>query len=49
MTLDEASVELGPSLNRGYERLAARFGAQEMYDNVKPIVARLLAASESRQ
>jgi len=49
MTLDEASVELGPALNRGSERLEARFGAQEMYDRVKPIVARLVAESESRQ
>ena len=49
LTLDEASVKLGPTLNRGMERLEARFGAQEMYDRAKPIVARLLAESESRQ
>jgi len=49
LTLDEASVELGPILNRGIERSEARFGAQEMYDRVKPIVARLIAEPESRE
>ena len=48
-TLDEASVELGPVLNRGMERMEARFGAQDMYDKAKPVVARLLAEFESRQ
>ena len=44
--LDEASVELGPSLSRGIERLESRFGAQEMYDQAKPVVARLVAEFE---
>jgi hypothetical protein len=46
--LDEASVELGPSLNRGMERLESRFGPQEMYDKAKPIVARLVAQSQRK-
>ena len=47
--LDEASVELGPSLSRGLERLEGRFGSQEMYDKAKPIIARLVAESERHQ
>lgn len=43
--LQESSVELGPSLSRGMERLETRFGPQEMYDKAKPIVARLVAES----
>lgn len=46
LSLDEASIELGPSLSRGMERLEARFGAQMMYDKAKPIVARLVAEFE---
>jgi hypothetical protein len=41
--IDEASVQIGPSLSRGIERLEARFGRQDMYDKAKPIVARLMA------
>jgi hypothetical protein len=47
--LDEASVELGPSLGRGIERLERRFGTQEIYDKVKPVVARLVAEFERKQ
>lgn len=43
LDLEQASVKLGPSLSRGIERLEARFGPQEMIDEVKPIVARLVA------
>lgn len=46
--LDEASIELAPSLSRGIERLESRFGPQEMYDKVKPIVARFVAESERK-
>jgi len=49
LSLDDASIELAPSLNRGIERLEARFGAQEMHDKVKPVVARLLAQSEQKK
>jgi hypothetical protein len=45
MDLDQASVELGPPLSRGIDRLEARFGRQEMVDKVKPIVAGLVSAS----
>lgn len=41
--LDEASIELAPSLSRGIERLEGRFGTQEAYEQAKPIVARLVA------
>lgn len=46
--LDEAGVKLGPTLGRGIERLERRFGVQEMYEQAKPIVARLVAASEEK-
>ena len=48
MSLDDASIELGPSLKRGIERLEARFGPQEMYDQAKPIVAALVARHEAK-
>lgn len=41
--LDDASIELGPVLAKGIERMEARFGKQQMVDNAKPIVARLLS------
>lgn len=47
--LDEASIELGPSLSKGIERLEARFGTQDIYERAKPIVARLVAESKRRQ
>ena len=47
--LDEASVELGPTLSRGIERLEARFGTQESYEKVKPIVAGLVAKAERQK
>lgn len=46
LSLDEASIELAPSLSQGLERLEARFGPQMMYDKAKPIVARLVAEFE---
>jgi hypothetical protein len=46
LDLDQASIELGPSLSRGIERLEAHFGSQEMVDKAKPIVARLVSESE---
>jgi hypothetical protein len=44
--LDQASVALGPTLAKGITRMEARFGRQEMVDQVKPIVARLVAEFE---
>lgn len=46
LSLEEASIRLGPSLRRGLERLEGRFGRQESYEQAKPIIARLLAESE---
>ena len=46
LSLDQASVKLGPSLSRGIERLEAHFGPQEMVEKAKPIVARLVAQGE---
>jgi hypothetical protein len=48
LNLDQASIKLGPSLSRGIERLEARFGPQEMIDEVKPIVARLVADADQK-
>ena len=42
LTLIQASVELGPVLSKGAERLEAHFGSQESLDNVKPIIKKLL-------
>lgn len=47
-SLDDASLQLGPVLSRGIERMEGRFGPQEMYDNAKPTVARLVAEFERR-
>ena len=46
--LDQASIELGPSLSRGIDRLEARFGPQDMIDEVKPIVARLVSKADQQ-
>lgn len=46
--LDQAGAKLGPSLGRGLERLESRFGTQDMYDRVKPTIARLIAKSEEK-
>lgn len=48
LSLDEAGVQLSPLLGRGIERLERRFGPQEMYEQAKPIVARLVAESEKK-
>lgn len=44
--LDQASVELGPVLAKGIQRMEARFGRQEMLDKAKPIVAKLVTEIE---
>jgi hypothetical protein len=44
--LEQASVELGPTLQRGLERLEARFGPQSIYEVAKPVISRLVALSE---
>lgn len=49
LDLDQACIEIAPSLSRGIERLEARFGTQEMYEQVKPTVAKLMAAFEQNQ
>lgn len=49
LSLDEASVRLGPTLGRGIDRLERRFGTQEMYEQAKPVVARLVAEFERKQ
>lgn len=43
MDLDQASIAVGPTLQRGIERLEARFGTQTTYEAAKPIVAKLMA------
>lgn len=46
--VNQASVELGPLLANGIKRIETRFGPQEMIDDVKPIVARLVSEFQSR-
>ncbi|WP_156391373.1 hypothetical protein [Acidovorax sp. Root70] len=41
-SLERASIELAPSLERGLIALEARFGRQEMIESAKPVVVRLL-------
>lgn len=48
LSLNQAGIKLGPTLQKGLDRLEARFGAQEMYDEAKPVIAKLLAASEQK-
>lgn len=48
LNLDQASIKLGPSLARGIDRLEAHFGPQDMIDEVKPIVARLVAKADQK-
>lgn len=43
--LEQAGLELGPVLHKGLQRLEERFGPQEIYEQAKPVVARLLAAA----
>ena len=48
-SIQEASVALAPTLQRGLERLEARFGHQDMYEPAKPIISRLVALSDEAQ
>jgi hypothetical protein len=41
--VEDASVRLAPALAKGLERLEARFGPQGIYDDAKPLLARLQA------
>ncbi|WP_296491651.1 hypothetical protein [Rhodoferax sp.] len=43
----EASVELGPTLVKGVERLEAHFGEQEMVNDAKPKIMKLIASAQS--
>lgn len=49
LSLDQASIEIAPSLSRGIERLEARFGPQDMYNEVKPTLAKLMSAVEQKE
>jgi hypothetical protein len=46
VSIDAASMQVAPALVRGVERLEARFGTQEMYEQAKPRIARLLSVAE---
>ena len=46
VSLDTASVQVAPLLIRGMERLEARFGTQEMYEQAKPRIAAVLSTAE---
>jgi hypothetical protein len=45
VSLDAASVQVAPLLIRGMERLEARFGTQEMYEQAKPHIEAVLSAA----
>ncbi len=49
LDLGQASIALAPVLAKGIGRIEARFGPQEMIDNVKPIVARLVSEFEMKR
>lgn len=48
-SLERASIELAPSLERGLIALENRFGRQQMIDSAKPVVAQLLNEWERLQ
>ena len=48
LSLDQASLALGPSLARGIERMEAHFGPQEMVDKAKPVVAALVSGADQK-
>ena len=43
--VEAASVELGPTLVKGIERLEARFGQQDMVNDAKPKIGKLIPGS----
>jgi len=49
LTVEQAGVELGPSLARGASQLEARFGVQGMLEEAKPTIARLVTQWEAKQ
>lgn len=46
VSMEAASARVAPWLVRGIERLEARFGTQEMYEQAKPRIAAVLPAAE---
>jgi hypothetical protein len=49
LSAQQASIELGPSLDRGARQLEARFGPQRMIQDAKPIITSLVEQWEARQ
>lgn len=49
LTLQQSSVQLAPSLERGLVALENRFGRQEMIETAKPVVAALMKEWEELQ
>ncbi|UCV12810.1 hypothetical protein KI614_06245 [Dechloromonas denitrificans] len=49
LTLQQSSVQLAPSLERGLVALENRFGRQEMIEAAKPVVTALLKEWEELQ
>jgi hypothetical protein len=47
-TLEQASIALAPTLQRGLERLEARFGPQNIYELAKPKIDRLVHLSQNQ-
>jgi hypothetical protein len=46
VSIGAASAQVAPWLSRGMERLEARFGTQEMYEQAKPRIAAVLPKSD---
>ena len=44
LDVEAASLELGPTLQKGIERLEARFGQQDSVDAAKPKIERLVVS-----
>jgi hypothetical protein len=47
-TLEQASIALGPTLQRGLDILEARFGPQNIYELAKPKIYRLVHLSQNK-
>jgi hypothetical protein len=47
--VEAASIQIAPTLLRGIERLEAHFGEQEMVNDAKPRISKLLVGIETKK
>lgn len=47
ISIEQAAIEVGPSLERGLAKLESRFGSQPQIEAAKPVVAHLVAQWEA--